>query len=285
METMKIKAIVSAVKSKSLSRAAEEFSYTPSALSHMADSFESELGVKILNRTRTGVELTEEGRLLYPSLVSLLSAEEQLTALAGRIRSGEGSELRIGTYSSISTYLLPEILRLFKDVHPEIRVSITVSDYLRGWLENGSADIVFADESSLGENEKILIGEDRYIAILPSGFLPARRTVKREELYAFPYISTNESALHMYFDESRFRGILNIDSTDYNSVISMVREGIGVAVLPSLVSDSLPRGVKAMKLLPCISRTLGFGYKHLGPAAEKFVEFTKGLSIGKLRLR
>ena len=47
METMKIKAILAAAKYQTLSRAAEDFSYTPSALSHMADAFEEELGVKL----------------------------------------------------------------------------------------------------------------------------------------------------------------------------------------------------------------------------------------------
>ena len=62
METQKIKAILLAAEKKSLSAAAEELSYTPSAMSHMADALEEELGVKILERTRMGVELSEAGK-------------------------------------------------------------------------------------------------------------------------------------------------------------------------------------------------------------------------------
>ena len=64
MDTTRIKAILLAAKYKNLSRAAEEFSYTPSALSHMADALEAELGVKLLLRTRAGVSLTEAGEQL-----------------------------------------------------------------------------------------------------------------------------------------------------------------------------------------------------------------------------
>ena len=85
METMKIKAILSAAKYKSLSRAAEDFSYTPSALSHMADSLEEELGVKLLLRTRTGVSLTEEGMLLAEKMDAVLRAENELIAAASEI--------------------------------------------------------------------------------------------------------------------------------------------------------------------------------------------------------
>ena len=66
METFKIKAILAAAEYKSLSKAAEAYSYTPSAFSHMLSSFERELGVRILERSSTGVCFTEEGLRLYP---------------------------------------------------------------------------------------------------------------------------------------------------------------------------------------------------------------------------
>ncbi len=55
MDIQKIKVILSAIEHKSLSRAAEEISYTPSAMSHIADAIERELGVKILQRTPLGM--------------------------------------------------------------------------------------------------------------------------------------------------------------------------------------------------------------------------------------
>ena len=64
MDTFKIKAILTAVEKKSLSKAAEEYSYTPSAFSHMLTAFEEDLGVKVFSRNSTGVALTEEGEKL-----------------------------------------------------------------------------------------------------------------------------------------------------------------------------------------------------------------------------
>ncbi len=82
MDTTKIKAILSAIKYKSLSKAAEEFSYTPSAFSHMADSLEDELGIKILTRTPQGIKLNKDGETLYSKLKALVKAEEELKDLA-----------------------------------------------------------------------------------------------------------------------------------------------------------------------------------------------------------
>ena len=76
MDTLKIKTILSAVENKSFSKTAETLSYTPSALSHMADSLEQELGVKLLKRTPKGVELTENGEKLKDKMQAVLDAED-----------------------------------------------------------------------------------------------------------------------------------------------------------------------------------------------------------------
>lgn len=88
MDTIKIKALLSAVKNKSLSKAAEEFLYTPSALSHMADSLEEELGVKILVRTSQGVSLSKEGEFLLKKLQAVIDAEKELFESA-KLLAGE----------------------------------------------------------------------------------------------------------------------------------------------------------------------------------------------------
>jgi len=283
MDTLRIKAILSAVKNKSLSKAAEEFGYTPSALSHMADSLEAELGVKLLRRTPLGVELSEDGRLLYDRLVAITDAEAALEAAAEELSSLGSRELRIGTYSSISQYILPEILRGFKSLNPEIKVTITVGDTLRGWLRDGRADVIFADEGAHSDGYAwVPIMSDPYFAVLPSGILEGRKSVTREELYAYPYISTNVSALKSYFDESKFPEVTRFLSVDDASVISMVKEGLGVAVLNSLVLGKHPKGVRAVRLLPEISRTLGFAYIARVEKKRSAAEFIKYLSKYKL---
>ena len=58
MDTVKIRAVLAAAKYGSLSKAAQEFSYTPSAFSHMLVTFEKELGVRIFERSSKGVTLS-----------------------------------------------------------------------------------------------------------------------------------------------------------------------------------------------------------------------------------
>lgn len=285
MDTKKIKAILRSVEKASMAQAAAEFSYTPSALSHMADSLEKELGVKLLSRTPSGVVLTEEGRQLQEKMQAVVEAEQALFAAAKKLSDSSECELRIGTYASISNTILPEILKLFKEKHPEIRVSIAVRNKLSDWLEKGNGDVIFGDEIALRKSKAVITIEDPYVAVVPKDRFVGRHSVCREELYDFPFIFTSHSVFHDYFEEDRFRELIRFDSVDDLSVVSMVKEGIGVAVLPNLVVKNERKAVRVLKLKPGISRRLGFACDAdekgvpRSEAARKFIDFLKTVQI------
>ena len=276
MDTLKIKAVEAAVKYKSLSRAAEEFSYTPSAFSHMMTSFEAELGVKLFNRSFAGVELTAQGRELYPKLLAILAAERELISAAESLSGGSAHELRIAAYSSISRNLLSGILKNFKEAYPEIKLSVNVADSLVGWLENGKTDIIFADSSAFGENDWTPIMEDEFFAVAPEGMLQGRESVIREELYTYPSLFTDDIPLRKYFDTAKFKELIYFRSEDDLSIINMVKAGMGIAVLPELVlKETAAEGTHTLRLEPPLKRTLGFAYRKEKRSAYALSRFIK----------
>lgn len=276
MDPQKIKILLSAIEHKSLSRAAEEYSYTPSAMSHIADSVEHELGVKILTRTPLGISLSHEGEELYGHLVTLVEAEKALLRAASALTQSKENHLRIGTFSSISQHMLPEIISRFREAYPSIKISVSVEDHLQKWLENDLVDVIFADERSFGDNLWIPIMEDPFVAVVPSGMLQDKRRVKREELYPYTYVSINEKILDSYFDKSRFASVLEFESVDNVSVLYMIQHGLGFSILPQLMVNKKPRGVKVLKLEEPICRTIGFAYKkdaRLTYATKMFIDY------------
>lgn len=275
MEANKIRALLCAVEKKSLSKAAEEFAYTPSALSHAADSVEEELGVKILKRSYAGVTLTDEGEKLLPALQAFVKAEDRLL-LSARALSEEG-ELRIAAYSSISLHVLPEIVKAFKLAYPSVKVSISVGNQLKNALLEGVADVVFSDTPSEGGAEWREILTEPFVAVVPAALFAGKKTIRKEELYEHPYISTAESLLQGYFDESKFREITHFSSVDDNSVLSMVKEELGVAVLPALTVKKRIKGIKTVKLEPEIHRTVGYSYfkQNQTEALKSFLHFLR----------
>jgi DNA-binding transcriptional LysR family regulator len=275
METRKIKAILAAIKYQNFSRAAEEFSYTPSALSHMTDSLEAELGIKILVRTRTGVSLTEEGKLILEKLNALVRAEDELRATAASINGSHENTLRIVAYSSIANYILPEIVKRFKKEKPNFKISITVGNGVADMLRKNVADIAFGSRHVFGDNEYFLITEDPYVAVVADGMFPGRRTIHREELYPYTYISTNDTLLKKYFNEDAFSEIIGVNTADYTSTLSLVKEGFGITVLPSLSTPKHLKGIRTVNLSPKLSRYIGCAYRNKTPTIEYFIKFLR----------
>ncbi|MBQ9779238.1 MAG: LysR family transcriptional regulator [Clostridia bacterium] len=277
MDTLKIKAILAAARHRSLSKAAEEFSYTPSAFSHMLAGFEEELGVRLFKRSHAGVTPTREGELLLPRLEQLLHCEREIEALAADLAGERGRTLRIATYSSISRSFLSAFLKDFKTAHPDIRLSLHVADDLEGLLENGKADVIFADDILLEKREWFPLVTDRYCAVAPLSLLEGRQSITREELYAFPHLFTDDEYLRGVLDKERFAELIHVSSEDDQAVVAMVRAGLGIAVMPELVMRGNAEGVSLVPLEPQITRTLGFACRRTGlsVSAAKFVRYIK----------
>lgn len=279
MDTFKIKAVIAAAEEGSLSRAAEKFSYTPSAFSHMLAAFEDELGVRIFRRCSRGVSLTEEGERLLPDFQRMAEAERILLRNLKSTVENQKYTLRIATYSSISRSFLSRLIKRFSEQHPNIELYITVADDLTGWLERDLADIVFADGLILEGSEWFPLMEDPCRVIAPLGTFGGRGEVSREEIYAHPYLCMDEAYLAGYFDTERFKRTVHFRSDDDLSVIHMVRQGFGVAVLPQLVLEGNTEGLSVLSLSPPLVRTVGYAFKKhsdsIFPALSLFLRFVR----------
>ena len=277
MDISKISAFLLAVEKKSFSKAAEELSYTPSALSHIADSIELELGIKLLNRTFNGVELNENGKQLIDKLSAVVETEKALISSANSLKESNVN-LRIGAYSSIAQRLLPDIIKKFKQENQKVKVSIKIGNQLRAWLKEDISDVIFTDAKPDNAKWHELLC-DPYIALAPKNVLPNKKVVNKDELYDYACIVHNETVVFdNYFERNKFKEIIEFDSIDESSVISMVEKNLGIAVLPSLLVKHKSSGVHILKLKPEISRTIGFAYKTealQNDYTAKFIKFIK----------
>lgn len=276
MDISKVKALLLAIDKKSFSKAAEELSYTPSALSHIADSIETELGIKLLNRTFSGIELNENGKILLEKMNGLVNAEKELFRCAENLKT-ENEELRIGAYSSIAQHLLPAIIQKFKQNYPNAKVSIKIGNELRFWLNNDVADVIFTDTKP-DNSCWVEILSDPFIAVAPKEILAGKKRVNKEELYNYPCIVHNESFFDDYFNRNMFKEIIKFDSIDESSVISMVEKNLGIAVLPALMLKNKSKKLHTLTLSPKMERIIGFAYKKENvhnACTKNFIKFIK----------
>jgi DNA-binding transcriptional LysR family regulator len=262
------------VKHKSFSQAAQELQYTPSALSHMADTLEQEFGIKLFIRSKKGVRITEEGKQLEKKIAAVISAEEDLFQMAQKLSRTNGQSLRIGTYSSIALHVLPKLLHGFKQAYPSIKTQILVDDNMHNWLEKGTADIILAD-TDFGTDVFLPLIEDAFVAVVPETEFPGRETISLEELYPYALIRPKEECLDSFLQDDKFREIIPVASIENDSAVYMVREKLGVAILPRLSTQNCPSGVKILELQQNVSRTIGVSYHKASSnqACEWFVRY------------
>lgn len=126
MDDSKLRAVLTAVQCGSFGKAAAQLGYTQSAMTHLVNKLEAELGCTLLVRSSHGVRLSEEGEHLLPYINQVISACDALRSEAEVQGELYGRALTIGCFASIARARLPDLLSKFRKLHPEIKVDVLV---------------------------------------------------------------------------------------------------------------------------------------------------------------
>ena len=145
MDIQKYNALLKTIEYGSITRAAEVLSYSQSGISRMIQEVEKELGLSLLERGRGGVRLTAEGTKLLPQIKLLCNAHQSLQQQADELKGLESGLIRIGTFSSVATHWLPNIIKEFQKDYPNIEYELLLGDYreIEGWIQEGRVDCGF----------------------------------------------------------------------------------------------------------------------------------------------
>lgn len=112
------------VEQNSFARAAECLYMAQSSVSQQIGALERYYSVSLFNRNGKKCTITPEGRLLYSLAKDILSKIESVPARFRELQILDKGQLRLGASSTVSTYLLPAILRRYKELYPQIELSI-----------------------------------------------------------------------------------------------------------------------------------------------------------------
>ena len=281
MDVKKYAVVAQTVDSASLTGAAAELGLTQSGVSHIIASVEAELGLPLLRRTRTGARLTPEGEQLIGHIRGIVEAERRLREEAARMRSQLSGVVRIGTYTSVATHWLPGMMMGFQREHPQVEFRLLSGDYhdVDRWLSDGRVDLAFSALPLRDGLRSIALCEEPLLAVLPSGHPLSRGEVcKTSELAREAFISLPENSNH---DVRRALGAAGVHADirfrtkDDYAVIAMVRQGLGVSIMPELLLRGNNDGVELRPLDPPVKRIIALVYASPspGPACESFAEF------------
>ena len=199
-------ALKTIVETGTFTAAAEKLGYTQPALSQNIAALEAELGLVLLNRSRGGAGLSADGEEIYPYVLKLLNAGESLRHKAQEMQGLDNSVIRVGAFTSISIYWLPQLMKGFMELYPNVEFKISTGDdrVNEELIKNGEIDFGFVTETPSMDLPHRIICENSLDVVLPVGHpLAGKKTVKIEDLKDEPFIN-NESGpssepLEMFF--------------------------------------------------------------------------------------
>lgn len=275
MDDRKIHVLLTTLRTGSFSRAAAELNCTQSAVTQMMNALENELECKILARSHTGVRLTPAGEELYPFLVEAEAAMSRLASAARGLSGGEQTAIRIGSFASISSSWLPQILRAYQAVDPKATFDIRIgTDILPQWLAENTIDLALGDAYRCQDLRWHPLMDDPYYAVIPEDLLPPEQTaISQEEFARHPLIMAPMNALAHHLNVLSTQQ-LTVSSDDDSSILAMVAQGLGVTAMPQLSLGHLPQNLRVLELSPRPHRVLGVALPKVpNKAAASFADF------------
>ena len=275
-------AFVKTVECGSFTRAAGVLNYSQSGISRMIGDLEREWQVTLLERGKSGVRLTSEGTRLLPYAKRVCSEYEKLQAEVDEINGLKSGLIRIGTFSSVATHWLPNIIREFQKEYPGIDYELILGDYteIETWIEEGRVDCGFLRLPARKELESVFLEQDRLLVVLPEGHpLAALEKIPVSALCGEPFMLLEKGAkaeVSEIFERNGFTPRVHFTTWDDYAIMSMVESGLGISILPELILKRIPYRVVARELEIPAYRNIGLAWKEkkgMSPMLKRFMEY------------
>lgn len=266
MDTKKMDAFLLAVERGSLTAAAEEMGYTQSGLTNMMNSLESELGLNLLVRSKSGVRLTPAGETLLPYMRSLQEENRRLHQAVDALHRRGADTLRLGAYTSVARQWLPAVLAEFRKECPDTDVPMQVGgipdiyDKLRG--DELDCAIVSYNETHCQGLHYVPLRDDPLVAILPGAYKPSAQAFPVTGFVGQEFLMPSagfEADITPIFGQSvnKVAARVRYTNLDDAAIVSMVEHKLGVSILSELVVQDMPYNVRVLPLDPPACRHLG----------------------------
>jgi LysR family hca operon transcriptional activator len=286
VELRHLRYFVAVAEELSFTRAAARLHTAQPSLSQQIRQLEKELGVKLLDRSRHHVAVTNAGRVFLQQAKDILGRVDHAGRLARQAADGLAGELSVGTFPSADVRILPQLRPLIAERMPDLRLllhSRYAIEPLAG-LEAGTLDVAFMrypdDPSGL---EIIELLREEIVIVLPSHHALARRKkIPVESLDDLPCITMERSmspALHdataLLYREARIRMHAVSSADNVLGHLKLVQEGLGFALLPDSMQELLPPGVTFRPLscdpVPTVSIVLAYRRGNASRLTREFV--------------
>lgn len=284
-----VRAFLAAARIGNFTRAAMELHISQSAFTVQIRQLEDALGVTLFDRSKRRVALTSAARELLVPLERLIIDSEAIVSRTSQLAGLRRGIVTVAVLPSVAAQILPQVIQRFVQMYPGIVVQINdlVAERLIEAVKKEEVDFGIGSRVRMDrEIRSAPLLVDRVCAFVPRAHLLARQpSVTLKDLVSLPLILTGkDSSVRELLERALRRERLPLTvayETNYMSTaVSMVRAGLGIAVLPEFAASAEDSGgIRCLAIhKPVLSRKIEILQRmdrSLSPAALRMVEILR----------
>lgn len=259
-----LRALTAIAKYGNFSEAALSLQVSQSAVSHAIATLEEALGVVLLSRGRYGAVLTPVGERVLSHAQDMLRLVEQIGREANLSKGLQGGQVRVASFRSAATHVLPGVLIEFRKRFPAIAVIISEyqgDDGVEQALREGKADIGILCLSPSEEFETWELMRDEYVVLLPPSAEPSRQPICWQELASYPLILSPPgdscfTLVRNYMDQQAQTLTPAYQIREDSTIVNMVMQGVGATIMARLAAEPLPPQIQVRHLPAPLERII-----------------------------
>ncbi|MFB9948983.1 LysR substrate-binding domain-containing protein [Rhizobium puerariae] len=240
-----VEAFKAVVEHGTVSLAASALHVSQPSLSKLIANLARQTGLKLFERQKGRLILTDRGRRLYSEVERIFVGLDQLGRAVSELRREEAEVLRVGVVPALSGLLLLKAVQDYARLRPGVRLSILIreSHLLVDRIENGKLDVLIASRTTeIRGLERTSLMTAPVVCILPEGHALTRHDIITPALLAGENIVslTDESTLPQRMAEALeaagHQVSSSIEISFVTGVCRLVEAGLGVSLVHPLVA-------------------------------------------------
>lgn len=279
-------------------RAAIRLQMTQPPLSQQILQLERELGVKLFERTKRHVELTNAGKVFLQEVRDVLTRLERAKAAALKAQMGMLGRLVLGFVGSATFDILPIILRAFNEQFPfvDLVVREMATPLQIEALHSKDIDIGFVRTPVVDPLISLLpIHQETCIAVVPKLHpLAQRASISMGDLSAERFILVEREVLPSWYDDiiskchnAGFSPIIRQDVKEIRTVVGLVAAGLGISIVPRSTGNLHARDVAYVNIegeAPLVEMSIAWRIDDNSTMVKQFLDVAKRLSSDAMRI-
>lgn len=268
-----------------ITHAARQVGMTQSGASQAIAQLEQHLGAPLFTRERRQSVPTALGLRVAQEARAMLDALGRIQSLAREAAGTAGGVLRLASFPMVFSTILPPVLRRFRQLHPAIEVlPLEASDSeIEDLLAAGTVDVgvVLNPPARRGACP---LGEDDWVAVVPAAHpLALGASVPLAQLAAQPFVLATGGCTAHAGSVAADAGLALTDVRarvmEWASAFALVRDNVGVALVPELTLPENRRGLRVLPLAAPVRRRFALAASAQAkgaPAVQALFEMLRG---------